>query len=166
MNVGVNHACPDAERARRLLRHLHRSRDVVNQAAHLERMRRMTMPKTAAELVAEAKANVENLTPDQVAQEIEQGAVLIDLREPNELTENGKIPGAVHAPRGMLEFYADPSSAYHRAEFDPGKRVILHCASGGRSALAAGMLKQLGYENVAHMDGGINAWKAAGKPTE
>jgi rhodanese-related sulfurtransferase len=126
----------------------------------------MTMPKTAAELVAEAKANVENLTPDQVAQEIEQGAVLIDLREPNELTENGKIPGAVHAPRGMLEFYADPSSAYHRAEFDPGKRVILHCASGGRSALAAGMLKQLGYENVAHMDGGINAWKAAGKPTE
>ncbi|MCC6791331.1 MAG: rhodanese-like domain-containing protein [Thermomicrobiales bacterium] len=121
------------------------------------------MPKTAAQLVAEAKANVENLTPEQVEREIKAGAVLVDIREPGELTENGKIPGAVHAARGMLEFWADPTSNYHRPEFDPAKRVILSCASGGRSALAAGTLRQLGYDNVAHLDGGINAWKAAGK---
>jgi rhodanese-related sulfurtransferase len=122
------------------------------------------MAKSAAEMVAEAKANVENLSPDQVEREVAAGAALIDIREPNELAENGKIPGAVHAPRGMIEFWADPSSAYHRPEFDPSKRVILSCASGGRSALTAGTLKQLGYGNVAHLDGGINAWKAAGKP--
>ena len=124
------------------------------------------MPKTAAEMVAEAKANVENLTPDQVEQEVNAGAVLIDLREPGELAENGTIPGAVHAPRGMLEFWADPASSYHRPEFDPSRRVILTCASGGRSALAAGTLRQLGYENVAHLDGGLNAWKESGKPVE
>jgi rhodanese-related sulfurtransferase len=66
----------------------------------------------------------------------------------------------------MLEFYADPSSPYHRSEFDPGKRVILHCASGGRSALAAQTLKAMGYANVAHLDGGFKAWQAAGKPVE
>jgi rhodanese-related sulfurtransferase len=147
-----------------LLRHDERSRDAADILPQ-KSTEEDSVPKTAAELVAEAKANVENLTPEQVEQEVNDGAVLIDLREPNEL-ENGKIPGAVHAPRGMLEFWADPTSSYHRPEFDPGKRVILQCASGGRSALAAGTLKQLGYENVAHLDGGINAWKAAGKPID
>lgn len=70
------------------------------------------------------------------------------------------------APRGMLEFWADPKSNYHRDEFDPERRIILHCASGGRSALAAAMMQDLGYTNVAHMDGGFNAWKASGKPIE
>jgi rhodanese-related sulfurtransferase len=121
--------------------------------------------KTAAQLVAEAKGRVENLTPDAVAAELATGdATLIDIREPGERTETGTIPGAVHAPRGMLEFYADPTSPYHRAAFDPGRRTILHCASGGRSALAADTLRQLGYTNVAHLDGGLNAWKAAGQP--
>ncbi len=125
------------------------------------------MAKTAAELVAEAKQRVENLTVDQVAAELEQGeALLVDLREPGERAEHGAIPGAVAAPRGMLEFWADPTSAYHRAEFDPARRVILHCASGGRSALAADTLQQMGYANVAHLDGGLNAWKAAGRPVE
>jgi rhodanese-related sulfurtransferase len=125
------------------------------------------MAKTAAELVSEAKQRVENLTVDQAADEIEQGdALLVDLREPAERVEQGAIPGAVHAPRGMLEFWADPASAYHRAEFDPNRRVILHCASGGRSALAADTLQQMGYANVAHMDGGFNAWKAANRPVE
>ena len=125
------------------------------------------MAKTAAELVAEAKQRVENLTVDQVATELERGDVLlVDLREPGERVQHGVIPGAVAAPRGMLEFWADPASAYHRPEFDPGHRVILHCASGGRSALAAETLRQLGYENVAHLDGGLNAWKAAGRPVE
>ncbi len=125
------------------------------------------MAKTAAELVAEAKQRVENLTVEQVATELEQGDVLlVDLREPGELAQHGTIPGAVHAPRGMLEFYADPTSSYHRPEFDPDRRVVLHCASGGRSALAADTLKQMGYDNVAHLDGGFNAWKEAGRQVE
>jgi rhodanese-related sulfurtransferase len=125
------------------------------------------MAKTAADLVTEAKQRVQNLTVDQAAEELERGdALLVDLREPGERQEHGAIPGAVHAPRGMLEFWADPTSTYHRAEFDPNRRVILHCASGGRSALAADTLQQMGYANVAHLDGGFNAWKAANRPVE
>lgn len=123
------------------------------------------MTKTASELVAEARQRVENLPVDAVAEEMAHGAtVLVDIREPSERDQHGIIPGAVHAPRGMLEFYADPTSPYHRAEFNPGSRVILHCASGGRSALAADTLQQMGYGKVAHLDGGFNAWKAAGQP--
>jgi rhodanese-related sulfurtransferase len=118
------------------------------------------------EMVADAKARIENLSPEQVRQELEHGATLVDLREPSERQQTGAIPEAVEAPRGMLEFWADPDSPYHRPEFDPNKRVILHCASGGRSALAAATLKEMGYENVAHMEGGIKAWKEAGLPTE
>ena len=93
--------------------------------------------KTTMELVADAKGRIQNLTPDETARELENGeVVLVDLREPAELAEQGVIPGAIHAPRGMLEFYADPASAYHRKEFQPGARTILYCASGGRSALA------------------------------
>jgi rhodanese-related sulfurtransferase len=122
--------------------------------------------KTAAELVAEAKSRIENLAPAQVAAEMEDGAVLIDLREPAECVAHGVIPGAIHAPRGMIEFYADPTSAYHRPEFDPAGRVILACASGGRSALAADTLRQMGYDHVAHLAGGLNAWREAGYPVE
>jgi rhodanese-related sulfurtransferase len=121
--------------------------------------------KSAMDLVKEAKQNVENLSPEQVEQELSTGnATLIDIRESEELDQTGKIPGSVHAPRGMLEFYADDSLPYHKPEFDKNKRIILHCASGGRSAMAASTLKQMGYENVAHLDGGIKAWKEAGKP--
>lgn len=122
---------------------------------------------TAAELVTEAKKRVENLTVDEAAEELEgEDALLVDIREPGERVENGSIAGAVEAPRGMLEFWADPTSPYHRDEFEPGRRIILHCASGGRSALAAATLQDLGYERVAHMDGGMKAWKEAGRPVE
>lgn len=122
---------------------------------------------TAAEMVAAAKAAVDNLAPETVAREIQDGrAVLVDIRETEERVQNGYIPGAIHLPRGMLEFYADPTSPYHRKELDPGQRVILHCASGGRSALAVQTLQQLGYTDVAHLDGGIGAWAAAGNPVE
>ena len=124
------------------------------------------MAKTAADMVSEAKARIENLTVDQAAEEIDGGALLVDIREPDEREANGAIPGAVPAPRGMLEFWADPSSPYHREEFDPSQRIILHCASGGRSALAAAMMQELGYENVAHMDGGVKAWSESGRPIE
>jgi rhodanese-related sulfurtransferase len=120
--------------------------------------------KTAVELVQEAKQRVQNLTVDQVATELAQDTVtLIDIREPTEQLA-GTIPGAIHAPRGMLEFYADPTSMYHRPEFDPKRRIILHCATGGRSALAADTLQHMGYTNVAHLDGGFKAWTAAGQP--
>jgi rhodanese-related sulfurtransferase len=121
---------------------------------------------TAADLVAAAKSQIENLSPDEVEAEIASGdAVLVDIREADELA-GGRIPGAIHVPRGMLEFRADPSSPYHQEPLDPTKRVILHCASGGRSALSAAALKQLGYSQIAHLDGGMNAWKDAGKAIE
>ncbi|MDT5008502.1 MAG: hypothetical protein QOH57_119 [Mycobacterium sp.] len=125
------------------------------------------MAKSVEEMVREAKERVENLSVEQVAAELESGeALLVDVREPAELEQQGSIAGAVHAPRGMLEFVADPSSPYHRPEFKRGRRVILHCAGGGRSALGADVLQQMGYANVAHLDGGFNAWKAAGQPVE
>jgi rhodanese-related sulfurtransferase len=97
---------------------------------------------------------------------MEAGAVLVDLREGEELRSEGSIPGALHVPRGVLEFAADPASPAHRAGLDPSRRVILHCASGGRSALAVLTLWQLGYENVAHLDGGFAAWRSAGRPVQ
>ena len=125
------------------------------------------MKKTAADMVAEAKAQIENLDADTVESELAKGeVVLVDIRDGDELNATGRIPGSIHIPRGMLEFRADTSAPYHQEPLDPSKRVILHCASGGRSALAAATLKQMGYENVAHLDGGFKAWKEAGKPTE
>lgn len=119
--------------------------------------------KTASQLVAEAKASIDNLTPDQVQAELAKGAVLVDVRDAGERA-GGVIPGSLHAARGMLEFHADPTSPLHKPGLDPNRRVILHCASGGRSALSAMTLRQLGYTNVAHLDGGFKAWVAAGKP--
>jgi rhodanese-related sulfurtransferase len=120
--------------------------------------------KTAAHLIAAAKAHIENLSPEDVAAELQHGeALLVDLREPAERVEQGTIAGAIHAPRGMLEFYADPTSAYYRPEFDPARRTILYCASGSRSALAAATLQQLGYTRVAHLNGGLKAWREAGQ---
>ncbi len=125
------------------------------------------MERGAMDLVKEAKSQIENLSPEQVASELESGdAVVVDLREPQELEATGMIPGAIHAPRGMLEFYADPSLPYHKDELERDKRIILHCASGGRSALAAKTLKDMGYTNVAHMEGGIKAWQEEGRPTQ
>ncbi|MBV9174014.1 MAG: rhodanese-like domain-containing protein [Chloroflexi bacterium] len=123
-----------------------------------------TRPRTVAELVSAAKQRIENLSSDQFAAELARGQTLIvDVREPDERNQNGAIRGAVHAPRGMLEFYADPASPYHRQEFDPARRTLLYCASGGRSALAVQALQQLGYTNIAHLDGGLKAWAAGGR---
>ena len=127
----------------------------------------IAMGRSASRMVAEAKARIENLSPDQVASELQAGtSTLIDIREPPELEETGIIPGAIHAPRGMLEFYADPTSPYHREEFDPDARIVVTCASGGRSALAVETLQRMGYRDVAHLDGGMNAWIAQGLPVE
>ena len=124
-------------------------------------------PKTASQLVAEARQQIENLPPERVATEAGSGdALLVDIREPDERLQNGFIAGSVSAPRGMLEFWADPTSPYHREEFERGGRIVLYCASSGRSALASATLGQLGYTNVAHLDGGFKAWKEAGLPVE
>jgi len=124
--------------------------------------------RAASELVATARGQVENLTPTAVATELsgEGDVVMVDVREPGERDEHGSIAGAVHVPRGMLEFCADPTSPAHRPDLLPGRRVILHCASGGRSALAAVVLRDMGYCDVAHLDGGLNAWREAGLPIE
>lgn len=121
---------------------------------------------TISELIDDAKGRIANLTPTEVAAELQANhALLVDIREPQELEDNGVIPGAIHAPRGMLEFWADPTSPYHRSEFDPERRTLLYCASGGRSALATATLQELGYQDIAHLDGGIKAWTAAGHTT-
>jgi rhodanese-related sulfurtransferase len=121
--------------------------------------------KSVMDMVKQARSSIENLTSDQVVEELSNNnAILIDLRESDELKQNGRIAGSVHAPRGMVEFYADPTTPYYRPEFDTNKRMIFHCAGGGRSALTVATLKEMGYDNVAHLEGGIKAWKESGKP--
>lgn len=120
--------------------------------------------KTAAQMVAEARATIENLSPDEVEAELKHGnALLVDIRGTDERAA-GAIPNSLHAPRGKLEFLADPASPMHKPELDPARRIILHCASGARSALATITLRQLGFGNVAHLGGGYKAWVEAGKP--
>jgi rhodanese-related sulfurtransferase len=123
------------------------------------------LAKTAAQLVGEAKVRVESLSPDQVVAELTvSDPLLVDLRELDEWIETGTIAGAIHAPRGMIEFYADATSAFFRQEFDPGRRTIVFCASGGRAALAARTLQQMGYANVAHLGKGLRDWSDHGFP--
>lgn len=124
-------------------------------------------PGTVARMVAEANEHVENLSAERVAAEIEGGdVILIDVREEDERLLEGAIPNALHIPRGMLELSADPASPLHREEFDPEGRLILYCSSGSRSALGAYTLKRMGYENVAHLEGGMMVWKRDQRPVE
>ncbi|MGH3949873.1 MAG: rhodanese-like domain-containing protein [Pseudonocardiaceae bacterium] len=117
------------------------------------------------EMITAAKAGIENLSPAEVAAEVDEGEVLlVDVREPAE-TAGGIIPTAVLAPRGMLEFYADAASPYFNEAFAPSRRVIVYCAAGSRSALAAASLQHLGYRDVAHLDGGLKRWLDEGWPT-
>lgn len=122
---------------------------------------------SAKTLVDQAKAQVRSLTLTQTQKLLaEDSALLIDIRDVRELQKLGKIPGAVHAPRGMLEFWADPQSPYHRAEFATDKTLVLYCASAWRSALAAKTLQDMGFDNVAELEGGFSAWVEAGLQTE
>jgi rhodanese-related sulfurtransferase len=123
--------------------------------------------KTARQLVDEALAQVQTLSLETARARHSAGSVLlVDLRDVRELEREGVIPGAVHAPRGMLEFWVDRESPYfHKAfaqAFDEGKPMLLFCAAGWRSALAAKTLQDMGFADVSHMDGGFTAWKAAG----
>ncbi len=116
----------------------------------------------AWDMVAEAKKSIENLSAEQVEAERQAGsAVIVDIRDHRELYLKGKIPGAVHAPRGMLEFWVDPAAEYHREVFSPDRRYIIYCAGGGRSALAAKTMKDMGYPDIAHLEPGFDGWEAA-----
>ena len=125
------------------------------------------MVKRAAEMVAAANAAVDQLSVEEAKRLVGRADVqFVDVRDSAELATQGTIPGAVHATRGMLEFYADPSSPAHKPELASGKRLILYCGSGGRSALAAKTLKDMGVENVASMLGGFGAWQQEGGEIE
>lgn len=122
--------------------------------------------QTAASIVAEARTRVENLTPVEVLAALDGETLLVDVRQEHERVQDGFIPGDLFAPRGMLEFWADPASVHHRPEFRPERRVVLYCASGGRSVLAADTLRRMGYRRVAHLDGGLQAWKEEGRAVD
>lgn len=117
-------------------------------------------------LVAEAEAQIEIVSVDEATTAVANGALLVDVRDIRELEREGRIPGAVHAPRGMLEFWVDPDSPYHREVLSSADRLILFCNLGWRSALAAKALQDMGLANVAHLEGGFDAWRADGKPVE
>lgn len=111
--------------------------------------------------VAQARQQIENLTTDALAAELAANPelLLVDLRELQERVDLGTIPGSVHVPRGMLEFWADPESPYYRDYFQKPRRTVLFCAGGGRSALAALALRELGFADVAHLEPGFSGWQ-------
>ncbi len=124
------------------------------------------MPIGVKELLAEANAAVRKLSPAEAAERIKAGNVLIvDVRDPGEVQQSGKIQGAVNVSRGMLEFRADSETPYHNPAFQKDKTVLVYCASGGRSALAGKRLKDMGYNTVYNI-GGFKELAEAGLPTE
>ena len=125
----------------------------------------MTLSKTAAEMVADARARIEEVeTPDLIAQLTDPDVIVVDIRDIRE-RQRGFIPGSVHAPRGMIEFWVDPDSPYFKEWLaDESKTYVLYCQSAWRSALAVADLMDMGAENIAHVEGGFRAWKEAGHP--
>jgi rhodanese-related sulfurtransferase len=129
------------------------------------------MPQTIARgykaLLEEANGKVDTLSPeDALALVGREDVVFVDLRDPRELEREGRMPGAVHCPRGMLEFWIDPESPYHKPVFAEDKRFVFFCAGGWRSALSAATAQDMGLTPVAHLGGGFSAWKKAGGPVE
>jgi len=119
------------------------------------------------ELVARAEKEIETISPEQAIESFgDDGSVFIDLRDIRELKREGKIPGARHVPRGMLEFWIDPESPYHKPLFTEPKRFIFYCNLGWRSALATQTAQMMGVENVCHIRGGFDAWTEAGGQVE
>lgn len=118
-------------------------------------------------LVDDALAEVETISAaEAIALHGRDDVVFVDLRDVRELAKSGKMPGALHAPRGMLEFWIDPESPYHKPIFAEDKRFVFFCAGGWRSALAAQVAKRMGLAPVCHVDGGFGAWEKAGGPVE
>lgn len=125
------------------------------------------LKKTHTDLLAEANADIETLTPAQaLALHGDDDVVFVDIRDIRELQREGKVPEAFSATRGMLEFWIDPTSPYYKDIFGSGKRFVFYCQSGWRSALATKAVQDMGLEPVCHIEGGYRAWKDAGHPTE
>ncbi len=123
------------------------------------------MPQSIMDQVAAAKAVVPAISPQEAKQLQDSGALIVDVRDAPELQASGKVKGALNVSRGMLEFKADPKSPYHDKAFDPGKTVILYCASGGRSALSGKALKDLGFQDVRNL-GAFKDWAESGGAVE
>jgi len=123
------------------------------------------MKKTVKSMVQEAMDAITTYSIEE-AQALHgmDDVQFIDLRDVRELERDGVIPGAFHAPRGMLEFWACPDSPYHKPVFSSGKKLVLFCAAGWRSALATKTLQDMGFDDVGHIEGGFDAWKKAGAP--
>ena len=114
-------------------------------------------------LVDQAKEHIQTLMQEDAEAQVAAGtAQFIDIRDVRELKREGRIPGALHAPRGMLEFWLDPASPYHKPEFITDKKLILFCAGAWRSALAVKTLQDMDFENIAEIDRGFGAWKQCG----
>ncbi len=123
------------------------------------------MKKTAKDMVDEAMAEVETISVAEAMKRQDDDAfVIVDIRDVRELDREGMIPGAFHAPRGMLEFWVDPESPYHKDIFASGKTFVFYCRSGQRSALATKTVRDMGLEAVCHIEGGFTAWTEAGPP--
>jgi len=127
----------------------------------------MKITKGAKDLCAEAEKEIENIAIESALELANDPNVqLVDIRDVRELERDGQVPGALHAPRDMLEFWVDPDSPYYREVFGQDKKYVLFCAGGLRSALATKRLQDMGFGPVAHVVGGYGAWKQAGGPTE
>ena len=119
------------------------------------------------DLVKKAKSEIEELSVEEVKREISEGStILIDIRDFRERLLEGTIPGAVSAPRGMIEWWFDPDSPYHKEEFTFDQRYVLFCSLGWRSALATSALKDLGFSNVAHLEQGFTGWVDSNESVE
>lgn len=122
---------------------------------------------SAAELVARSIDSTPPMPLDEACGLLgDDSTLFVDIREPQEWEREGIIPGAYRAPRGMLEFWIDPASPYHRPVLDDGRRLVLYCASAWRSALAVATLREMGRDDVTHIAGGFAAWRSAGHPIE
>jgi rhodanese-related sulfurtransferase len=117
------------------------------------------------ELIAQAMAQIETVPLEQAQLLLDDlNTVFVDIRDVRELERDGMIPNALHAPRGMLEFWVDPESPYYKPIFGEGKRLLLYCGSAWRSALATEVLQRMGVPEVCHLEGGFSAWKRAELP--
>jgi rhodanese-related sulfurtransferase len=126
-----------------------------------------TITTSVKSLVDAAEREIENLSTEQaIALHGKDDVLLVDIRDIRELQRDGKVPGAFHCPRGMLEFWIDPESPYHKPVFNQAKKYVFFCAGGLRSALAAHTAHRMGLKPVAHIRGGFGAWKKAGGPVE
>lgn len=125
------------------------------------------MKKGYRQLIDEAEAKIETLSQDEAERLLGSDAhIFVDLRDRRELERDGRIPGAFHCPRGMLEFWVDPDSPYHKPVFAEDKAFVFYCGSGWRSALATAAVQEMGLEKVSHIAGGYSSWKKEDRPTE